>query len=88
MLSNDWIVKDFYPIDYLPKGVRLTAYGGDADDLPAAVLQRFLDRIADGTINLGPATTYRLEDIPKAHADIDANRVAGKLVGVTTAVAD
>jgi NADPH2:quinone reductase len=46
---------------------------------------RFLDRIADGTISLGPATTYRLEDIPKAHADIDANRVTGKLVGITSA---
>jgi NADPH:quinone reductase len=87
MLSNEWIVKDFYPIDYLPKGVRLTAYSGGADDLPAAVLQRFLDRIADGTISLGPATTYRLDDIPKAHADIDANRVAGKLVGVTSMMA-
>ena len=30
MLSNEWIVKDFYPIDYLPNGVRLTAYGGGA----------------------------------------------------------
>lgn len=83
MLSNEWIVKDFYPIEYLPKGVRLSAYGGEADDLPASVLQRFLDRIADGAISLGPVTTYRLEDIPKAHADIDANRVVGKLVGVT-----
>jgi len=26
MLSNQWTVKDFYPIDYLPRGVRLTAY--------------------------------------------------------------
>ena len=25
MLSNEWIVKDFYPIDYIPNGVRLTA---------------------------------------------------------------
>jgi NADPH:quinone reductase-like Zn-dependent oxidoreductase len=83
MLSNEWIVKDFYPIEYLPKGVRLTAYGGEADDLPASILQRFLDRIAEGSISLGPATTYPLEDIPKAHADIDANRVAGKLVGIT-----
>ena len=82
MLSNEWIVKDFYPIDYLPKGVRLTAYGGEAADLPAPVLQRFLDRIADGSISLGPATTYRFDDIPRAHADIDANRVAGKLVGL------
>jgi NADPH:quinone reductase-like Zn-dependent oxidoreductase len=35
MLSNEWTVPDFYPISYLPKGVRLTAYGGDAADLPA-----------------------------------------------------
>jgi NADPH2:quinone reductase len=83
MLSNQWIVKDFYPIDYLPRGVRLSAYSGGADDLPAPVLQRFLDRIADGSINLGPAAMYPLEEIPRAHADIDANRVAGKLVGIT-----
>src|SRR5206468_8915826 len=35
MLSNEWIVPNFYPIAYLPKGVRLTAYGGDNADLPA-----------------------------------------------------
>ena len=34
MLSNEWTVRDFYPIDYLPSGVRLTAYGGEASDLP------------------------------------------------------
>jgi len=50
MLSNEWTVKDFYPIDYLPRGVRLTAYAGGAADLPAPVLQRFLDRIADGSL--------------------------------------
>ena len=32
LLSQEWTVKDFYPIDYLPAGVRLTAYGGDASD--------------------------------------------------------
>ena len=34
LLSNQWTVKDFYPIDYIPAGVRLTAYGGDATDRP------------------------------------------------------
>src|SRR5438477_604750 len=48
MLSNQWLVRDFYPISYLPKGVRLTAYGGVRADLPAAILQRFLDGIAAG----------------------------------------
>ena len=32
MLSNEWIVPDFYPIGYIPRGVRLTGYGGDADE--------------------------------------------------------
>ena len=83
MLSNQWVVEDFYPIDYLPRGVRLSAYTGGADDLPAAVLQRFLDEVAAGAVDLGPITTYRLEDIARAHADLDANRVSGKLVGLT-----
>src|SRR5258706_7136189 len=41
MLSNIWTVRDFYPIDYLPRGVRLTAYHGEAKDLPQTVLQHF-----------------------------------------------
>lgn len=50
MLSNEWTVRDFYPIEYLPRGVRLTAYGGDATDLPSAVLQEFLDAVAAGRV--------------------------------------
>ncbi len=46
MLSNQWTVPDFYPIDYIPRGVRLTAYSGGARDLPAKVLQDFLDAVA------------------------------------------
>lgn len=34
MVSNEWTVRDFYPIGYIPNGVRLTAYGGEASDLP------------------------------------------------------
>ncbi|MDI2130372.1 zinc-binding dehydrogenase [Yinghuangia seranimata] len=83
MLSNEWTVPDFYPIGYLPNGVRLTAYGGEADDLPAAVLQGYLDKIADGTVRLGPVTTYRLDDIRQAHADMEEGRALGKLVGLT-----
>jgi NADPH:quinone reductase-like Zn-dependent oxidoreductase len=82
MLSNEWIVKDFYPIAYIPTGVRLTAYGGEASDLPAAVLQRFLDRIAQGQVSLGPVKTYRLDEIRQAHDDMEKNRTMGKQVVV------
>jgi NADPH2:quinone reductase len=83
MLSNEWVVKDFYPIEYIPRGVRLTSYGGDATDLPASVLQEFLDAVAAGTAVVPVHETYRLDDIVQAHTDLEAGHGAGKLV-VTT----
>lgn len=83
MLSNEWTVKDFYPIDYIPRGVRLTAYGGDAADLPAAVLQGFLDAVAAGTAVVPIDRTYRFDQIVEAHTEMEAGNTTGKLV-VTT----
>ncbi len=80
MLSNQWTVRDFYPIEYLPRGVRLTAYGGDATDLPTQVLQDFLDAVAAGDAIVPIHRTYRLDDIASAHADMEAVRATGKLV--------
>jgi NADPH:quinone reductase-like Zn-dependent oxidoreductase len=80
MLSNEWLVRDFYPIGYLPRGVRLAAYGGESDDLPAAVLQDFLDAVADGTATVPLSRVYAFDRIAEAHADMEANRAAGKLV--------
>jgi NADPH2:quinone reductase len=80
MLSNQWTVRDFYPIEYLPRGVRLTAYGGDAGDLPAEVLQEFLDDVAAGRAIVPIHRTYRMEEIAEAHADMEAGRATGKLV--------
>lgn len=82
MLSNEWIVRDFYPIGYLPKGVRLTGYGGDSGDLPADVLQSVVDQIATWALSLGEPTVYAMADIRAAHDDMEHNRVLGKLVGM------
>ncbi len=80
MLSNQWTVPDFYPIDYLPRGVRLTAYDGRIADLPSDILQRYLDRIANDEVRLGPVRTYSLDQIRQAHADMEYGRSFGKLV--------
>jgi NADPH:quinone reductase-like Zn-dependent oxidoreductase len=66
MLSNQWTVKDFYPIGYLPSGVRLTAYGGEAADLPSDVLQSFLDAVAAGRLTVPLYRTYTLDEIQVA----------------------
>ncbi len=83
MLSNEWIVKDFYPIDYIPQGVRLTSYSGEATDLPAGVLQEFLDAVAAGSAVVPIDQVFRFEQIAEAHAAMEAGTAAGKLV-VTT----
>jgi len=83
MLSNVWTVRDFYPIEYLPRGVRLTAYHGEADDLPTAVLQEFLDAVAAGDAVVPIDRVYGFDRIVDAHAAMEAGGAAGKLV-VTT----
>jgi NADPH:quinone reductase len=83
MLSNVWTVRDFYPIDYLPRGVRLTAYHGEAEDLPAPVLQAFLDAVAAGEAVVPIDRVYAFDQIVDAHAAMEAGGAAGKLV-VTT----
>jgi NADPH:quinone reductase-like Zn-dependent oxidoreductase len=70
MLSNQWTVPNFYPIAYIPNGVRLTAYGGESADLPAAVLQRVLDEIAAGKLAFAPSRVYAMDEIHQAHDDM------------------
>ena len=79
-LSNKWIVPDFYPSGFLPRGVRLSGYFGDASDLPQPILQEFLDAVAAGEATVPIAQTYTMDEIATAHDDMEHDRVAGKLV--------
>jgi NADPH:quinone reductase len=83
MLSNQWTVPDFYPIDYIPRGVRLTAYSGEATDLPAKVLQAFLDAVAAGDAVVPLHRVYQLDEIRRAHAELEASTATGKIVVLT-----
>ncbi|MGF6348441.1 zinc-binding alcohol dehydrogenase family protein [Variovorax sp. W2I14] len=82
MLSNEWTVKDFYPIGYLPDAVRLCAYSGEAADLPSPVLQGYLDDVASGKLSVPIDKTYAFDDIAEAHRAMEQNEAKGKLVVV------
>ena len=82
MLSDSWTIPDFYPLDWIPAGVRLTTYSGGAESLPASVLQATLDQMADGALDLFPVHTYPLHQIRRAHEDLASGRHVGKLVGL------
>lgn len=84
MLSDDWTIHEFYPMDWLPNGVRLTAYSGEAADLDAATLQEFLDAVAAGSAQVPIGRTYTLDEIVQAHRDLETNAVGGKGVVVVS----
>ncbi len=82
MLSNQRIVERFYPIEFIPTGVRLTAYGGGAGNLPGEVLADVASAIHRGEIDW-PVEVYAMEDIARAHDDMEHDRVAAKQVVLT-----
>ncbi len=80
ILSNEWTVKDFYPIAYIPSGVRLTGYGGDVTDLPTPILQHYVNAVAAGEFRTNIHSVYSLDQIREAHHDMEHNLAVGKLV--------
>jgi NADPH2:quinone reductase len=82
MVSNIWTVPEWYPMDYIPNGVRLTAYSGDATDLPPDVLQSFLHDLETGRLTLPVNRPYAFDEIVEAHTAMEENTATGKLVVV------
>ncbi|WP_202880573.1 zinc-binding dehydrogenase [Kribbella amoyensis] len=80
MLSDAWTIPDFYPIGYLPNGVRLTAYGGESSDLPADAFQRYVDLVAAGRLPIRIDRVFALEEIGAAHRVMEDGAAVGKLV--------
>ena len=80
-LSNQYTVRDFSPNEYLPKGVRLAGYFGDAADLPRETFQEILDAVAASRLTFPIDRVYDgLEQVLQAHDDMEHNRATGKLV--------
>ncbi|WP_432943764.1 zinc-binding dehydrogenase [Kribbella sp. CA-253562] len=80
MLSDTWTIPDFYPIGYLPNGVRLTAYGGESSDLPAETFQHYVDLVATGRLPIRIDRVFALDEIAEAHQVMETGGAVGKLV--------
>jgi NADPH2:quinone reductase len=80
MLSDQWTIPEFYPMDWLPNGVRLTAYSGEASDLAPSELQGFLDAVASGAARVPLGRVYTLDEIQQAHREMERGTAGGKLV--------
>ncbi|MCF4123747.1 zinc-binding dehydrogenase [Antribacter sp. KLBMP9083] len=76
-LAGGWTIPEFSP--FIPGGVRLTSYAGDATDLPSHVFQEQLHAIADGRLTTPIAKTYHsLDRVRDAQAGLEAAATPGK----------
>lgn len=83
ILGGSWVLDSFEPMGDIPHTVRLTMYSGGTSDVTAASLQAYVDAVAAGTTPVAIDRVFTLDQVPEAHAHMQANRARGKLVVVT-----
>lgn len=80
ILGGQWVLDAFDPMRDIPTGVKLTAYSGGSGDISRDQLQRYLDDIASGEIEIRRGPVFEFDDLRRAHEAMDANRANGKIV--------
>jgi len=80
MLGEEWTIKDFSPMEYIPSMTQLTTYGSNPANISREILQDFIDTVKAGQIELNVDRVFMIEDIVKAHEYMESNQACGKIV--------
>jgi NADPH2:quinone reductase len=83
MLSEQWSVSDFAPMEFIPATVHLTIYDSGQIRVEGKHFQQFIRDVEAGRVQLNVNRTYSLEDIAEAHRTMENNAGAGKIVVLT-----
>jgi NADPH:quinone reductase-like Zn-dependent oxidoreductase len=79
--GNKWTIDNFNPMEVIPSGVGLTAYGADPDDaIMQPGLQEMVRQVEDGTLKIKIAKVLKLDDISEAHRLMEESGAGGKIV--------
>lgn len=80
ILSGQWTMKEFTPMDDIPSSGRLTVYMGEASNINTKLLQDFIGSVKNGSIKLQIDRIFRLDQIAEAHQYMESNQAKGKIV--------
>ncbi len=80
ILGGSWSLPEFQPMVDVPTGVKLTSYSGEASDISAAQLQRYVSLVESGGIVLKLGPTFGFAQLREAHRMMDENTANGKIV--------
>ncbi|KAJ6489125.1 chaperonin 10-like protein [Mycena sanguinolenta] len=79
ILSGVW-KSDLDPMAALASGKHLTMFGSNSVDMSTAPLQQIVDAVGSGEIPLNVDKVFDIADAGQAHAYMEANSAAGKVV--------
>jgi NADPH:quinone reductase-like Zn-dependent oxidoreductase len=80
MLSEQWSIPYFAPMEFIPATVHLTIYDSGQIRSSIQAFQEFIQRIESGQLKLNISQVFRLDDIVQAHRLMESNQAGGKIV--------
>jgi NADPH2:quinone reductase len=83
MLSEQWSIADFAPMEFIPATVNLTVYDSGQVKSDKNGFQAFIKDVETGNIELTISKVFQLDQIAEAHELMDSNQAAGKIVVIT-----
>ncbi|WP_307294321.1 zinc-binding dehydrogenase [Pedobacter agri] len=83
MLSEQWSIRDFDPMGYIPATVSLTVYDSGQFRVEHAAFQSFIKQVEQGKIIPPIKKIFHLDQIVQAHQFMESNAGGGKIV-ITT----
>ncbi|HSJ69797.1 MAG TPA: zinc-binding alcohol dehydrogenase family protein [Anditalea sp.] len=85
MLSEQWSIPDFSPMDSIPATVHLTIYDSGQIRIDQPNFQLFIHQVESGTVQLNISKSFTLQNISAAHRFMESNSAIGKIVVLTEA---
>ena len=80
ILGGQWTLSDFHPMGDVPTGVKLTSYSGEASDISAEQLQRYVSLVESGELTVKTGPRFNFDQLREAHELMDSNLANGKIV--------
>jgi len=82
MLSENWTIPEFAPMEFIPATVKLTIYDNGQVTSPTEALQSFIQDVEAKMVMLSVSQVFNLDQIADAHGYMEINEGAGKIVVV------
>ncbi|MFF5518611.1 zinc-binding dehydrogenase [Streptomyces coeruleorubidus] len=85
ILSDQWIIPEFEPLEDIPSGATLTTFSSSSvntGEWARRALQEHLDEVEKGGRQVLIDRVFPLDEVAAAHHHMEANRAVGKVVAV------